>query len=247
MSDILLENTRKIHNLIHNSLSRLLIFSDICKCVGDILHANVLVVSQKGKVLGNYKYDSIPCFEGLTSLNIGDFIDKGINEELLKIESNSVDAVITGFSSIVMPIDLSGMRAGTSIIYRSDKPFEVDDIVLSEYMSTVIDLEMTRAIHKEQENERILGAATLSACDMLSVSEKEAIRLVMAELPDDEGIIVASKISGQHGLTRSIIVNAIKKLKGAGVLDSKSLGMKGTYVKFYNKTLVNETLEKVAE
>ena len=33
------------------------------------------------------------------------------------------------------------------------------------------------------------------------------------------------------GITRSVIVNALRKLESAGIIESKSLGMKGTYIK----------------
>ena len=53
----------------------------------------------------------------------------------------------------------------------------------------------------------------------------------------DEGFLVASKLADEIGITRSVIVNALRKLESAGVLESRSLGMKGTYIKVLNPYL----------
>ena len=39
------------------------------------------------------------------------------------------------------------------------------------------------------------------------------------------------------GITRSVIVNALRKLESAGVIESRSLGMKGTFIKVKKKNL----------
>lgn len=47
----LLDKTRKIGKLLHNSHSSKVVFNDICKVMQDALQSNVLVISRKGKVL----------------------------------------------------------------------------------------------------------------------------------------------------------------------------------------------------
>lgn len=46
----------------------------------------------------------------------------------------------------------------------------------------------------------------------LSFSEFEAIIHIFDELDGDEGILVASKIADRVGITRSVIVNALRKI-----------------------------------
>ena len=53
----LLDKTRKIGKLLHNSNSSKVIFNDICKVIRDIVNSNVLVISKKGKVLGVGNYE----------------------------------------------------------------------------------------------------------------------------------------------------------------------------------------------
>lgn len=74
----------------------------------------------------------------------------------------------------------------------------------------------------------------------LSYSELEAIEHIFEELNGTEGLLVASKIVDRVGITRSVIVNALRKLESAGVIESRSLGMKGTYIKVLNDKFLQE-------
>lgn len=78
----------------------------------------------------------------------------------------------------------------------------------------------------------------------LSYSELEAIEHIFDELNGKEGLLVASKIADRVGITRSVIVNALRKLESAGVIDSRSLGMKGTFIRVLNDKFLVE-LEKL--
>ena len=51
---------------------------------------------------------------------------------------------------------------------------------------------------------------------------------------------MASKIADRSGITRSVIVNALRKLESAGVIESRSLGMKGTHIKVLNSRFHEE-------
>ena len=59
MSVQLLDKTRKINKLLHNSSSSKVVFNDICQVLMETLSSNILVLSKKGKVLGV----SIPEFD----------------------------------------------------------------------------------------------------------------------------------------------------------------------------------------
>ena len=63
----LLDKTRKIGKLLHNSNQGKVIFNDICKVLCETLSSNVLVISRKGKVLGMGKSAEIDTIEELIS------------------------------------------------------------------------------------------------------------------------------------------------------------------------------------
>lgn len=69
------------------------------------------------------------------------------------------------------------------------------------------------------------------AAGTLTMSEQQAIQALFDEIPDAGGTIVASKVADKAGLTRSVIVSALRKFESAGVIGTRSLGMKGTNVK----------------
>ena len=78
------------------------------------------------------------------------------------------------------------------------------------------------------------------AISTISFSELEAIILIFEELEGMEGILVASKVADRVGITRSVIVNALRKFESAGVIESRSSGMKGTYIKVVNDYVFTE-------
>ncbi|MDR1150315.1 MAG: hypothetical protein LBJ93_01630 [Clostridiales bacterium] len=71
----------------------------------------------------------------------------------------------------------------------------------------------------------------------LSFTEIDVVRQVLNSLSNNEGFIVASKIADENGYARSVTVNALRKLESAGVVETRSLGVKGTYIKILNDRL----------
>ena len=93
---------------------------------------------------------------------------------------------------------------------------------------------MMRSQSEESEQENRKTQVVKSAISTLSYSELEAIVHIFEEMQGDEGVLVASRIADRVGITRSVIVNALRKFESAGVIQSRSSGMKGTYIKVTN-------------
>ncbi len=101
-------------------------------------------------------------------------------------------------------------------------------------------MEILRDRSGKIEDEARKKATVQVALGTLSYSELEAVIHILNELEGNEGLLVASKIADRVGITRSVIVNALRKFESAGVIESKSLGMKGTYIKVLNERLFEE-------
>ncbi|MBR7089933.1 MAG: hypothetical protein IKI46_05510 [Lachnospiraceae bacterium] len=144
------------------------------------------------------------------------------------------------YKAIITPIEIAGERLGTLFVYRTDKEYDIDDIILLEYGTTVVGLEMLRSVSEESAEESRKIVVVKSAISTLSFSEMEAIVHIFDELEGDEGILVASKIADRVGITRSVIVNALRKFESAGIIESRSSGMKGTYIKILNEYVFDE-------
>ena len=253
MSVQLLDKTRKINKLLHNNNSSKVVFNDICEVLTEILNSNILVISKKGKVLGISHCEGVEEIQELIVDEVGAHIDEALNERLLSILSTkeNVNLETLGFESpdikkfqaIITPIEIAGERLGTLFIYKCDEQYDIDDIILCEYGTTVVGLEMLRAVNEESAEESRKVAVVKSAISTLSFSEMEAITHIFDELNGMEGILVASKIADRVGITRSVIVNALRKFESAGVIESRSSGMKGTYIKVLNDVVFDEIEE----
>ncbi|MBR0163356.1 MAG: GTP-sensing pleiotropic transcriptional regulator CodY [Lachnospiraceae bacterium] len=250
----LLDKTRKIGKLLHSGNEGRVVFNDICDVMCETLSSNVLVISRKGKVLGIGKGTAGSEIDELIVSNVGEFIDPMLNERLLSILSTkeNVNLETLGFENtkkgdyeaIITPVEIAGERLGTLFLYKKGSSYDIEDIILCEYGTTVVGLEMLRAVTEETAEELRKLNVVQGAIATLSYSEMEALIHIFDELDGVEGVLVASKIADNVGITRSVIVNALRKFESAGVIETRSSGMKGTYIRVLNDVVFDE-IEKL--
>ena len=163
MSVQLLDKTRKINKLLHNNNSSKVVFNDICEVLTGILDSNILVISKKGKVLGSSVCKGVEELQELIVDEVGGYIDAELNERLLGILSTkeNVNLETLGFGdeskkyrAIITPIDIAGERLGTLFEYRCETEYDIDDIILTEYGTTVVGLEMMRSVNRRAQRKR---------------------------------------------------------------------------------------------
>ncbi len=245
MSSIeLLDRTRKIRALLHENEENKVSFDDICVLMGSIVPSSVCVISAKGKILGRDERAMYPDAFGKKK---GAFIDDSINDRLLRVLSTREnvrldtlgidDRGVLETEALIAPVEMGGDRSGTLLFFRRNRGFTVDDIILCEYASTVVGLELKRSLDEEEASSERNKSGIEDAIGALSTTEKLAVKRVFDELYATEGLIVASKISKEKGITRSVIVNALKKLEGAGIIAIRSAGVKGTHIEVLNPDL----------
>ena len=243
MSVQLLDKTRKINKLLHNNHSHRVEFNDICEVLSGILESNILVISQKGKILGAASYSGIDKIGELITADTGGFVDNMLNERLLGVLSTkeNVNLLTLGFSggserkfkALIAPVDIAGERLGTLFIYKCVADYDIDG-------ATVVGLEMMSSVNNENAEDERKKKIVKSAIKTLSASELQAVKAVFAHMDGMDGILVASRIADDTGITRSVIVNALKKFDSAGVISTKSSGMKGTKIKVLNEVVYDE-------
>lgn len=246
----LLEKTRKINKLLQKA--EIVEYDSISRVLSNVIEANVYIVSKTGKIYG---YAFLDDYEGDTMIdkviNQGEFPKHYVNW-LLKMDSTSPnippkDQYSADDSSedenkimTIVPIYGVGERIGTLVLAKFNKSFNDDDLLLAEYGATVVGMEILRDNSQKIEVEARKKATVQIALATLSYSEIEAAVNILSELNGTEGLLVASKIADRVGITRSVIVNALRKFESAGVIESKSLGMKGTYIRVLNEYLLDE-------
>ena len=253
----LLAKTRKINAMLQASAGKQVNFKEMANTLGDIIESNVFIVSRKGKLLGISIHQQIENerikkmfeerqFPEAYTQNLFNITETSqnldINNEHTAFPIENKDLFATGLTTIV-PIIGGGDRLGTLILARITDQFEDDDLILAEYGATVVGMEILREKSEEIEEEARSKAVVQMAINSLSYSELEAIEHIFEELDGNEGLLVASKIADRVGITRSVIVNALRKLESAGVIESRSLGMKGTYIKVLNDKFLTALAE----
>ena len=247
----LLEKTRRITAILQeglNNSSEELPYSGLSERLSAVIDCNSVVIDGKGVVLGYampYKTNN----DRVEAM----FDERKLSDEYVQVASRTydteanlpADAMLSLYpqevvkdhphgKTTVAPIYGSGLRLGTFIIWRNEEAFSDDDLVLVELATTVIGIQLSNLqIEKMEENIRKAAAVNM-AVSTLSYSEMKAVKAILEELGGIEGRLTASVIADKIGITRSVIVNALRKLESAGIIESRSLGMKGTYLKVVN-------------
>ncbi|MBC2578931.1 GTP-sensing pleiotropic transcriptional regulator CodY [Clostridium sp. DJ247] len=254
----LLNKTRMLNKILQKSGTEPVVFDDICKLLSDVLTCNVYIISRKGKILGHNFSSGFECDiikdKVLNEMRFPEQYNNkllGTHETLSNLTNKGIcvydedkDCELQNKLTTIVPIIGNRERLGTLLLARFDEIFTDEDLVLAEYSATIIGLEILRSKHVEIEEEARKKAVVQLAIGTLSYSELEAVEHIFNELDGTEGLLVASKIADKVGITRSVIVNALRKFESAGVIESRSLGMKGTHIRILNEKLLDE-LKKI--
>jgi transcriptional pleiotropic repressor len=249
----LLEKTRAVSRVLQNMTSgRLPDYRRIAKLLTELSFANVYIINREGRILGYSWVGEYNCqvMEGL--LRDGMMPEAYVDKINLARESvlNHTDNGRCAYSempctysrkhALYVPIGVISERLGTLILARFGNPFTTKELVLAEYLSTVVGLEI---LNERGRNIEELGRERLvvqMAMRALSFSEVESIKHIIEDLGGLDGVVVASRVADRVGVTRSVIVNALRKLGSAGIIESSSLGMKGTYIKIISPLFLDE-------
>lgn len=249
----LLNKTREISSLMQKR--ERVDFEEITELLKDLINANIYIISPLGGLQGYalcHEYECDIMREQVFDKGVfpKDYVAsiKKIRETKANIahENNNCTFVkdtkcmFLGKTSTVVPIYGNGKRLGTLVCVKYDDGFSEEDILVAEFAGTVIGVSILHDnMIKEAEDVRKKAMIEV-ALSTLSYSETEAVKAVLDELKSNEGILVASKIADSVGITRSVIVNALRKFESAGLIKTQSLGMKGTLITITNDALFAE-------
>ncbi|MBQ3448012.1 MAG: GTP-sensing pleiotropic transcriptional regulator CodY [Synergistaceae bacterium] len=249
--NVLLEKTRRVGRAVQAKREgEPLDYSNLSKLLSEFSTANVYIVDKSGSLLG---YNWLPEY---TSKALSESFRDGVmpNEFVVRMnrcrdsEIHDEDAPLFDDEyegekpdkhlMYVPIIGASAERLGTIMLVREAVPFSVDDVLLAEYLGMLAGIEILNERAKVLEETARSRLSVQMAIRALSYSELESMKHIIAELNGPEGVAVASKVADRVGVTRSVIVNALRKLESAGLIESRSLGMKGTYIKILSPLLL---------
>ena len=234
----LVERNRVMHHLLQKAAGDALEFGDTAKQLQEMTEACVYMVDKAGNMLGYGDDGDAPLFSN-EELDAGKVGESNM-QWLFGFTQTEMNQLRDGWIVTLVPIVNIGERLGTVVYARKDHGFDQIDLMLAEYGAVIASVQMMRTLNQKAENEARKKNVVQLALEVLSYSELEAVKYIFGEIEGNEGFLVASKLAEEYKLTRSVIVNALRKLESAGVIDARSLGMKGTYIKILNDYLYEE-------
>ena len=254
----LLTKMRRINTMLQNARSTSLNFKEMSESLCDVMNTNVILMNKDGRIVGYALAQQLQS-EVMKKLLEDGQVDETYVDSLSKVQDTmaniDINSEFTAFPTedkelfqdgltTLVPLIGGGERLGTLALFRLNKSFTDDDLILAEYAATIVEMEIMHERSEQIAEEARSRAVVQMAISSLSYSELEAVEHIFAELDGNEGLLVASKIADRVGITRSVIVNALRKLESASVIESRSLGMKGTFIKILHDNFLME-LEKV--
>lgn len=257
----LLERTRKINRVLqrfHN-----VDYKEMATVLSSVIDANIYIVDTAGVIFGCAFLDDFECDVMLENVVRTGIFPKHYVQWLKKIDETSANlrsktgdcafgeeitaCKFNGKNTTIVPIYGVGERIGTLIVAKYNEDFSDDDLLLAEYGAAVVGMEMLhdRARRSQEESQKLENVRM--ALGTLSISEAQATIAIFRKMKHKDGPVNASKIADMLTITRSVIVNALRKLESAGVVEPKSQGMKGTHIKVVNEYLWSGIEELAAD
>lgn len=256
-----LEKIRQINNKIRQTkissidMNEDFPFQDLVQYLGVLLGANTYLLSLEGRVLGYYgEYENMNSQRTKAMLS-AKMIDPFYMDRLQNLQDTAANIASDDDRSMVatenrdmfkdgrttiIPIFGGSNKVGYLVLARPNREFDAENLILGEYVAMVLALELGFLNMRIEEKNRQKRLIVASAVQSLSFSEVQALRAIFRHADGARFRITASKIAADEDITRSVIVNALRKMESAGVLSSHSLGMKGTFIDAHNEENLDE-------
>ncbi len=236
-----LEQIRKLNRVFLKPDSGEAGLRDAVKAIADVISAAVIILDKDGLILGSSPGD----------VDSGGRLESRVKEGSLAgdpVLSAKVKAAEPHFNEpyseqsdgkkliySMIPIRSGSKRLASILLLYPDRNLERDQMILAEVSAALVGMHIKHET-TDQEEEKVRNKDLAEgAFESLSYSEVEAIREILKNISNNESVVVASKIADSLGITRSVIVNALRKFESAGIIESRSLGMKGTLIKVKNE------------
>ncbi|MCL2422057.1 MAG: hypothetical protein FWD03_09385, partial [Defluviitaleaceae bacterium] len=130
------------------------------------------------------------------------------------------------------------------LLYREGLPFGDEERALSEVCLPVLVMLQRLSRERDANEQQRQAQLVRAAMNTLSFTELEVVIRIFKALGGSEGVLIAGKIADGLGVTRSVVVSALRKLESAQIVETRSLGMKGTYIRVLNELWMRE-IEKL--
>ena len=252
MSIDLKESIKNLGFILKNVSNDNEVLQEFVNNISDIFKSDILLIDNNDNIL----YEKDTFFDSFTIVNQlsgKKTLEYQVIKQLETIEDIKINItldnlytakferdILKDIYAIFIPLYIYKEKVGNIIIYRKKEPFEdyIEPVLI--YIASVLSI-IIYNLKKLEISENKSKIQNIKSCiSTLSYSELEAILCIFEEIENNEGLVIASKIADKAGITRSVIVNALRKFESARIIETRSLGMKGTYIKVLNDYLLQE-------
>lgn len=251
-----MEDTEELKRIVSSAKNEYKAIYDIVEFAGKTVRANVVLVRHTGLIVSQSLKSSInilnigvrgimgkPCkYVGSDIMNIiNNFEESRYNVTFDRLPVKTASKSETEqYSGAFLPVAATGEYMGMLIAYREKRAFSCSEAKCLEMVALCISLLCKAIKNADSSSEERMKCALASAVGSLSFSERKGVAAVFEDFSGDEGIIVLSKAAANTGVTRPVIMNGLRKLESAGIIQTHSLGAKGTFIKIENKYFLSD-------
>ena len=146
----------------------------------------------------------------------------------------------SGEHCLAMPVLSGSTSLGTLSLTRDSIPYGETETLAANFGLAVCTILMQYQQRQTSADKKRRLKSVRALINSLSFSELESAIRIVKELGVSEGILVAGHIADSLGFTRSLVTGTLKKLEGASLIETRSLGMKGTYIRIIDPMLSDE-------
>lgn len=255
----ILNKVKQLNDLLRRSSSALVPFQELCTYLSEILDTNIYLFYPSGKIFGFATAASSRCPYNEEALQKNEMPANYIcmlsetDSAVYNIHEGYPLCTCSGVSHCIfqeryygiLPIFLGGAKVAGMLLIRYSSPFDEAEEILCDYASLVIAFELVRQRQERIERQANDIVSARIAIRSLSFTERKIAQALVRELGNQEQVMVLSTFAESLFVTRSIVSSALRKLESAGTICTKSLGVKGTYIRLLNSALEDE-LKKAA-
>lgn len=250
----LLSKIQQLNSIFDKSLTAFTHLAELCDQICNIIGCNIYVFDLEGNINAYSIAAKFECPYTERSLqdkklpsyyfNLFNTMEKPLTGQYEKIPvCTYANVKICEFDDryfSLYPVYLNCKKIAGLLLIRYGTNFSQTDNILCEYASAIIYLDLFQQKQLEIQQKSLEQAAVKLAVGSLSFSELRSVSAILEQLDGLEGCIFLNKIAEQCFSTHSTVSGALKKLEAAGVISTKSQGVKGKYVKITNQKLYEE-------
>ena len=244
----LIDKIYQLNEAFQKSVTSVIPLNELCEQLGNIIECNMYLFYSSGEIFAYSTAEAFHCpyndaaleENAMPAYHLRNFEASArpqfnLYEEAPICTCESRDGCIfSNRYSAMVPIFSNNTKKAGILLIRYGAPFERDEEVLCEYVAAIISIELIRQEHEQMQREVLEIARANLAVSNLSFSEQKAAGAVLQDLEGDEGTVFLNTVANRIYATQSTISAALKKLESAGVISTKSKGVKGKHIAIRN-------------